>query len=62
MKFRFTRALLALAVLSGLVLCMIQTITKLPVSAASVPVLTLQAENGQLSGTASRNGAKVVAC
>lgn len=59
MKFRFTRALLALAVLSGLVLCMIQTITKLPVSAASVPVLSLQAEAGQLSGTAYKNGTKV---
>ncbi len=59
MKSRFTRALLALTVLSGLVFCMIQSITQLPVSAAAVPVLTLQAENGHLSGTASKNGSKV---
>ena len=47
------------AVLTGLVLSMIQYIVKLPVSAAAVPVLTLQAEDGLLSGTASKNGSKV---
>lgn len=59
MKSRLTRALLALIVLSGLVFGMIQSITKVPVSAAAVPVLTLQAEDGHLSGTASQNGSKV---
>lgn len=58
MKSRLTRTLTAL-VLTGLVLTMIQLITKFPVSAASVPVLTLQAENGQLSGTAVSYGTKV---
>ena len=59
MKSRFTRALMTVAVLSGLVLSMMQLITKLPVSAAAVPVLTLQAEDGHLSGTAYANGPKV---
>ena len=56
---RFTRTLFMAAVLAGLVLSMIQYIVKLPVSAAAVPVLTLQAEEGLLSGTASKNGSKV---
>jgi len=59
MYSRFTRALLTAAVLTGLVFSMIQLITKLPVSAAAVPVLTLQAENGQLSGPAWQSGGKV---